>query len=82
MVGGDLSPEEVAARVIYRLYALDHHYPQDWNTDDTKTIGQWKEAIVEAVKAAQQAHQGELDALEQGWKKYHADVLAHLKEIS
>ena len=75
-----MSPEEVASRVIYQLYASDHHYPQDWNTDDTKTIGQWKAAIVEAVQVAQQSHQEELDTLDQGWKKYHADILAHMAE--
>ena len=75
-----MSPEEVALRVIYQLFAQDHHYPQDWNTDDTKTIGAWKAAIVEAVQVAQQSHQEKLDALEQGWRKYHADVLSHLKD--
>lgn len=62
-----MSPEEVATRVIYQLFAQDHHYPQDWNTDDTKTIGQWKAAIVEAVKEFQQSHQKELDDLENRW---------------
>ncbi len=75
-----MSPEEVALRVINQLFALDHHYPQDWNTDDTKTVGQWKAAIMKAVREAQQSHQEELDTLEQGWRRYHADVLSHIKD--
>ena len=65
-----MTPVEVATRVIYMLYAQDHHYPQDWNTDGTKTIGMWKEAIVEAVLVFQQEWQAKLDAQEATWQDW------------
>lgn len=66
---------EVATCVIERLFAQDDFYPSDWNTDDTKTIGAWKAAIVEAVLEFQQDWQAKLDAKEVEWQEWLRNYL-------
>ncbi len=65
-----MTPVEVATKVIEALYWNDICRPQDWDTDDTKTIGEWKSAIIHAVLEFQQEWQAKLDAKEAEWQEW------------
>ena len=72
------SPSEAANRVISILYATAKYEPQDWNTDETKSIGEWKRAIEMMVHELKDQEQIELDIavarLESRYQSAHRKV--------
>jgi hypothetical protein len=75
------NPSEAANRVIAILYVNAKYEPQDWNTDGTKSIGEWKRAVEVMVQELKTQYQQVMDAEVAGLEARYTRTRATKRQV-